>query len=526
MTLAPSLRRVILPVLIGLGIIGAIELALYLKYHPTFWQRTTWLVRDPYRGETFDRVMLFRRLSKFEGSQPNIISVGDSSGFFGLQSNVVNRYTHGVKYLSLNTGANHAYDGYKAVAEYMLQRSKGSIKYVVIYMFPQLAPTPHTLGDGELGHIAHDTLIGPLAYLTPPSAFLAPYAKYKVFADHNFHFGDPILNHVAALELEATLDQAKGWLPEFDIRIARIDGHLAYRPDKRTDLRAKLGLAEQSSTYSVLDDFNKMVKSYGATLAVAFAPVPERGIQARDPSVSEVEQALARFSRDNPDVKFLMPYVTLWGAEKFGTSNHVSREYTFLSSYRLGKALERLVTDPDSIPPFSPTYPGQEPYKPITVKATGQHDPELLNASVAYYLYSSTLDDEHKRRVSRRTLELLEKDQSYQFMMEDKRARTESLNQRKIKISFDLSQLRARPVEVNGLQFCASRPDTQWVQVDGKMGFVYESPTNVAREFVPWPEASHILLPTIVEDGIRKFDGYCPESDSTLDYSASLKRTK
>src|SRR5258708_7404689 len=118
MMLAPFLRRVIFPALLAVTIAGAVELAIYAWYHPTFWQRTTWLMRDPYRGEIFDRVMLYTRLGHFEDSRPNIISVGDSSGFFALQSKIVNRYTHGVKYLSLNTGANYAYQGYKAVAEY------------------------------------------------------------------------------------------------------------------------------------------------------------------------------------------------------------------------------------------------------------------------------------------------------------------------------------------------------------------------------------------------------------------------
>lgn len=525
MTLGPILRRVIFPALLGLAIIGVVELAIYLRYHPTFWQRTTWLMRDPYRGEIFDRVMLYTRLGHFENSQPNIISVGDSSGFFALQSKIVNRYTHGVKYLSLNTGANYAYDGYKGVAEYMLKRSKGSIKYVVIYFYPQIAPVPLIISLADLAPIVHDALVGPKSFLTPPSAFLSPYAKYSIFAKHKFHFGDEMLRQAPALELGATIDLGLGWLPEFDVRIDRVGGQLPYFTDQRTELLAKVGLIERSSIYHTLDEFNKMVKSYGANLAVAFAPVAERGLFPGDPHIPEAEAAMARFSRDNPDVKFLMPYITLWGPEKFGTANHVSREYTFLTSYRMGKALERLITDPDSIPPYKPNYPGQGPYEPITHTVKGPNDPELLKAAMAYYLYSSTLDDEYKRHISRRSLELLEKDQAYRYMMEDKATRTESLNQRKIKIGFDLSKLQARPIEVKGLHFCASRPDTQWVQLDGVISFTYESPTAVASEPVRWPEGSHIFIPTIVEDGIRKFDGYCPEPESALNYSATLKRT-
>src|SRR5277367_6133878 len=107
-----AVRRLILPVLFAIGLAGIVEFAVDVHYHPGFWQKTTWLMHDPYRGEVLDRVVVYEKLSHFEDSDPEVISVGDSSGFFGLQSRIVNRFTNGHKYLSLNTGANQAYIGY------------------------------------------------------------------------------------------------------------------------------------------------------------------------------------------------------------------------------------------------------------------------------------------------------------------------------------------------------------------------------------------------------------------------------
>src|ERR1700722_20386998 len=101
-------KRLILPVLCAFGIIGAVEFAIQMHYHPGFWQKTTWLLHDPYKSEIFDRVELYERLSHFEDSDPDIISVGDSSGFFSLQSKVGNRYSGGAKVPNLNTDAHHA----------------------------------------------------------------------------------------------------------------------------------------------------------------------------------------------------------------------------------------------------------------------------------------------------------------------------------------------------------------------------------------------------------------------------------
>jgi hypothetical protein len=235
---------------------------------------------------------------------------------------------------------------------------------------------------------------------------------------------------------------------------------------------------------------------------------------------------MARFSRDHPEVKFLFPLITKWSPEKFGTANHISREYTFLSSMRMGKALERLITDPESIPPYTPRFGGQTAYPPITAVPTGPADPELLDSALAFYLYTSTLDQKYHQRISRRSLSLLEDDDSYRNMIDDKKRRAANLSAKKIKIGFDLSQLRARPVDITGVVHCNPRTDTQWIQVDGTIWFTYESPEAVAREPVRWPETSHIFFPTIVEDGVRKFDGYCPEPPSALSNTGHIVQTK
>ena len=83
---SPLWNRLLGPVFLALALIALVEAGLVLKFHPDFWQKTTRLVHDPYHGETFDRVMLYEKLSNLSDTRPEIISVGDSSGFFGIQS--------------------------------------------------------------------------------------------------------------------------------------------------------------------------------------------------------------------------------------------------------------------------------------------------------------------------------------------------------------------------------------------------------------------------------------------------------
>jgi hypothetical protein len=505
------LRRVIFPVLFAIALAGSIELAIELRFHPGYWQRSTYLMYDPFRSEQFDRAELAIRLGNVQDSDPDIISVGDSSGFFSLQPTIVNRYLHGWKYVDLNTGANHAYDGYYAIAKYMLERSH-HIKYVVLYTFPQLLPQPAVFAVADLGPILMGDLVSIKAELLPPSAFLTPYLKFRIFEGRRFHRGDPLGSTVPLLQLTDTVGAAEGWLPEFDIRYDRIGGQSGFYPDGRPGLLPRLGLAERSSTVSYLEDFERMVRSYGARLVIAFAPLPGRFLDPNDPNVVIADQALARFQRERPGVKFLFPLLTPWGPEKFGMFNHISREYTFLASRRLGEGLARLTNQSDTIPPYVARVPEKRPpYPAISVTPTGPPDPKLLDGALAYFRYTTTTLDTDWQLVSTRAQQALQADPAFDDMMADAKARAASLGAGGVKFGVDMSQLRATPVAVSGLPFCDPRPEVQWVQIEGSAIFTYDSPGPAPREPVNWPHNSNILIPTIVEDGVPKFDGYCPE---------------
>jgi hypothetical protein len=414
-----------------------------------------------------------------------------------------------------------AYEGYKGIAEYMLRRSK-NIKYVVLYNFPGLLPTPEVIRVADLGPIAHDALVGPKSLITPPSAFLSPYFKATIFNGYRYHYGDPLQHQPPALELSATMDDALGWLPEFDVRFDRITGRIPTYPDSRNGLLARLGVIDRSSIYSVLDDFNSMVNSYGAHLAIAFAPIAGTFLIPNDPNLLEADAAFARFSSDHPDVKMLFPLINAWSSEKFGMFNHVSREYTFLSSERLGRALERLLTDPGSIPSWRPIKKPFGTTPSIQVTSVGQADPELLDSALAFYIYNTTLDARYKTLISSRVLSAVESSQSYRYMIEDATKRIGSLKRRQIEIGYDLSRLQARRIQLSGMTYCDPQPSTEWIEIHGTMIFTYRSPEITNSEPVEWPESAHIFIPTILENGIRKFNGFCAESIDAMADSSQL----
>lgn len=83
--------------ILAMLIIGTIEAGIYIIRKPSFWEKTGWLQHDPYRDETFDRLIASEKLQQLLPEKPDIISVGDSSGLFSIQPKIVNRYLRGLK---------------------------------------------------------------------------------------------------------------------------------------------------------------------------------------------------------------------------------------------------------------------------------------------------------------------------------------------------------------------------------------------------------------------------------------------
>jgi hypothetical protein len=191
--------------------------------------------------------------------------------------------------------------------------------------------------------------------------------------------------------------------------------------------------------------------------------------------------------------------------------NHISRDYTFVSSKRLGVALGRVIADPTSVPQFRAqlTDFGQPP--PVDFTPIGNADPDALNAAMAFFMYTATADAAYRSHISRRVLALLEKDESFGFMMDDTRARIAALAADNKALLYDTSALKGTPITLSGISHCNSDPAVQWVYIDGVMNFSYLRPPSEHKAPTPWRGSAHIFIPIVVEDGVRKFDGYCPE---------------
>lgn len=502
------LKRFWIPCLCVIGLVMLVEAGIYLAYRPGFWDKTTWLLHDAYRSELFDRMVLREKLDSLKDSDPDVISVGDSSGFFSIQPNIVNRYLHGLKYVSYSTGANQAFDGYYGTVKYALEHQK-SIKYVVLNMYPNLIPSPLAFQKGDLAPIAYDNLVGIKSKITPPSAFLSPYAKSWFFYLSPYHRDQLLSNHKVALELHYTIDKTLGWVPEHDIRIDRIATKTGFFPDIEKKASTLWGLGERSAILTTLNKFAELCRKNNVKLFVMFNPVGWQTI-VDDANLHIAEQRLNEFQEQNPDVIFLTrQLLNPWDPAKFAMFNHVSREYVFESSARMGQALEKAIYKPELVRPFDSHWQPQEFKIPTELKSKGPAGEEAKQAALAFYLYTATADTAYLDNISERVKHVLAKNQPFQWMMQDTKELSQSLASEKIALRYDASKLNAEKLEVKNGYYCGDKKP-EWIRISGTMQFFLDSPSNNVVEPVEWPASANIIIPIIREGNTWKFDGYCP----------------
>jgi hypothetical protein len=89
--------------------------------------------------ELFQRAIIYEKLGNAVAARPDVIQIGDSSGFHAIVPRIVDQYLAGRRYENLSCCANIGYDGYYTIVEFML-RNTTSIRAVVLYTSPYSPP--------------------------------------------------------------------------------------------------------------------------------------------------------------------------------------------------------------------------------------------------------------------------------------------------------------------------------------------------------------------------------------------------
>ncbi|MBV8825288.1 MAG: hypothetical protein JO220_09930 [Hyphomicrobiales bacterium] len=350
-------------VFLALGVIAATEGVCALALRPGIVERTKFNLID-----RFHSAVIFGKLDDFADSAPDIVQVGDSSGFHGVRPDFVMRYLGGLKYVNLSCCAALGYDGYYGIADFMLRRNPG-IKAVVLYVSLNNLPRADLIdGQHQLGAFIQNSLTTPFAYLSP-----ATVALRQRIVDAMEKKGQAKTDAVFTEDMRVSARAHHGWWAEHDRRLAG---------DKRTafwreacgprgvkiwnDERSYYAPDGQSYTLAELERFALLTAHHGAKLIVLFHPfscprVEGSFLDARRADIRTLVQ------RHQNVIALPEQMVEPWPTEEFVSSDHLRVGYDEENGKRVGKLLAEVFglaarsDAPDDLGAAETTPPGTLP---------------------------------------------------------------------------------------------------------------------------------------------------------------------
>jgi hypothetical protein len=322
-------------ILLALGVIAATEGVCALALRPGIVERTKFN-----RLDRFHSSVIFGKLNDFADSSPDIVQVGDSSGFHGVRPDVVMRYLGGLEYLNLSCCAALGYRGYYGIADFMLRRNPG-IKAVVLYVSLNNLPRADLIeGQHQLGEFIQNSLTTPFSYLSPPTGAL----RQRV-VDAMEKKGQSKTDAVFTDDMRQSTRAHHGWWAEHDRRLTGDKRAAVWRDTcGETGIKAWNDQAAyragdgQSYTATELARFATLAAHHGARLIVLFHPFSCRGVEgnfleARRADIRTVVQ------RHHNAVALPERMLETWPTEKFVSSDHLRVGYDEENSKRVGKLL-------------------------------------------------------------------------------------------------------------------------------------------------------------------------------------------
>jgi hypothetical protein len=318
----------------ALVVIVLIEAAVAFALRPNIVERSKFNLFD-----RFQDTVVFGKLAEFVDSSPDIVQVGDSSGFYGVRPDVVMRYLGGLKYFNLSCCGGIGFETYYAMIEFMLKKNP-NIKAVVVYISLRDLPRADSVRDHyQFGDFITNSLTTPFAYLSPPTVALRQRIVDMVERKRQWK-----LEATFTDELRQSFRKHNGWWAEHDRRIAGAKRAAYWREICEADIAA---LANHNIYYEankrsyVLSEFQRfasLAARYGAKFVVMFHPYSCPGLNVA--LLDRRREELRTLVKQNANMVVLPENVLeIWPTEKFTTADHLRVGYDEENSRRVGKLL-------------------------------------------------------------------------------------------------------------------------------------------------------------------------------------------
>jgi hypothetical protein len=329
----------------------AIEAAIQLLSPQSPFDRTNFLQFSFARDETPQRMFVFEKIKAFADSNPTIVQSGDSSGFYGIEPDVVKRsLPAGTTYINMSCCQNLGFRGYYNLLDFVISRSPAA-RYAVLYITPHTMPRPELWdSDGAalwgandikvFGNAVYQNFISDWRILNLPSLGFRRQVTDRVFYIDGFlnRLDRPLLNNSNYLDFLKMFRQTSGWMPENDIQTPITANECNVTTPTFFSIKT---LSQTTYLEEVFNAYAELARRHHVTLVIAFQPV---GCNfGTGTGSAQSREAIARFQWANPEVKIPFPLIETWPAEMFSVPAHVKKQYTDRTSDRLGRALAEIM---------------------------------------------------------------------------------------------------------------------------------------------------------------------------------------
>jgi hypothetical protein len=375
----------------ALAIVGLIEVGHASVDSSSPVQRSNYLNWNYNSVELYHKAFINEKLSTALRNRPDVIQVGDSSGFHGIVPSIVDQYLGGLRYENISCCANTGFDGYYSIVEFML-RHVPTIKAVVLYM--SLNNTPHDPSGLETALVGGaDRLrsaFGPLSTLTTPGTLSLRHEILREVYNVNGTFNQEGLIPAEELwpELIESIRTTRGWRPEGDVHrfpekqeqkwrefcgpdgARHVDGHLP-----KDYMRDIFGVRH---TYTEIEmrRLAALAARHNAKLVLLVQPYPCAEIKGS--YVSSLRADIESVGADFPNLIVPEPQLfEAWPSQLFSSPDHVKTGQEDAASRRAGRLIARALgvayrepERPALSPSLTPVFTTRD-FDPLSLTARG-----------------------------------------------------------------------------------------------------------------------------------------------------------
>jgi hypothetical protein len=264
------------PILVAIALIVVLETTVMTVRRPNAVERSDFLTLGYLRPEVH-RLIITEKLRAFGWSSPEVIQIGDSSGFYGVNPDIVSSRLGGLRYVNLSCCAPMGFDGYYAVAHFML-RHNPSIKAVALYIGAMNFIGTDT--GGSFAEPIQNSFDSLRSYIMPPSLALREEIIKALYGPSRMSTANPEVEHKLGF-----IRAHEGWLGEDDIRLsgkARDDSwrtqcgpdHFMLRNDSDDNYSRDFLSRREWRLFDKIARFAELTARYDAKLILMVHPLP------------------------------------------------------------------------------------------------------------------------------------------------------------------------------------------------------------------------------------------------------------